>query len=558
MAPGGAWGRGGPRSVAAIVLATNFYYNSTFGVLGIVLPDVARDLGVSEAAAVWAVLLPLLVTAVLQPATGLLADMLGRKRIWMLGYAINLAGTTLAGCSSSLGMLLAGRLIQGLGSALDSPTGVAMILEAFGKENRAMVLGAYTASNTVGASVGLIAGGVIVQHFGWRMLFLWPIAPVAVMFLVAGWGLPESGGGLTLRVAAAKFDWAGTLVMAAAVSVELVGVNRASVVGWASPQVLAPLAASVPLACLFLSLEARRERNGLECVIRPSLFSLDTTLAIISSFARFVAYIGLFTAVPLFLRDFYHMDADHAAALVSVRPFLYGMSCLLAGRLVKSSGEVPIVLSGTLLTIVDKALFILMVAHAGLRADIWLLETLVVFQGFGNGFAETALKSFVIAGTPPDLTANMQGILNAVMVVAFMNGIDLAVTFCGTEAPGSGGGGAGGAGGQATSGYLTASVVFLCIFLVALALVLTIAARTWNTWGWRTGGGALQGKAKGLGGGGGGGGGYAYSPLESVSDLPPPGKMEAGGLELHEMEKGAAGSCIVSPAPRGHAGAEPA
>ena len=127
-------------------------------------------------AAVWAVLLPLLVTAVLQPATGLLADMLGRKRIWMLGYAINLAGTTLAGCSSSLGMLLAGRLIQGLGSSLDSPTGIAMILEAFGKEDRAMVLGAYTASNTVGASVGLIAGGVIVQHFGWRMLFLWPIA----------------------------------------------------------------------------------------------------------------------------------------------------------------------------------------------------------------------------------------------------------------------------------------------------------------------------------------------------------------------------------------------
>merc|ERR1719506_2531705 len=205
------------------------------------------------------------------------------------------------------------------------------------------------------------------------------------MFLVAGWGLPESGGGISLREAAAKFDWAGMLVMAATVSVELVGVNRASVVGWASPQVLAPLAASVPLACLFLSLEARRERRGLECVIRPSLFSPDTTLAVMSSFTRFVAYIGLFTAVPLFLRDFYHMDADHAAALVSVRPFMYG--------------------------------------------------------------------------------------------------IDLAVTFCGTEAPGNSGSGGEGARGQGTGGYFTASVFFLCIFLVALALVLAIAVRTWGTWG---------------------------------------------------------------------------
>ena len=275
-----------------------------------------------------------------------------------------------------------------------------------------------------------------------------------------------------------------------------------------------------------------------------------------SSFTRFVAYIGLFTAVPLFLRDFYHMDADHAAALVSVRPFLYGMSCLLAGRLVKSSGEVPIVLSGTLLTIVDKVLFIWMVAHAGMRADVWLLEALVVFQGFGNGFAETALKSFVIASTPPDLTANMQGILNAVMVIAFMNGIDLAVTFCGTEAPGNSGSGGEGARGQGTGGYFTASVFFLCIFLVALALVLAIAVRTWGTWGFRTGGGAPQGKIKGRWGGD--GGGHAYSPFEILSDLQPPGKVVAGELELHEMEKGVAGSCADGPAPHGHARAEPA
>jgi len=515
------WGRGGPRCVAAVVLATNFYYNSTFGVLGIVLPDVARDLGVSEASAVWAILLPLLVTAVLQPATGLLADMLGRKRCWMLGYAINIVGTTVAGCSSSLGMLLAGRFVQGLGSALDSPTGIAMILEAFGKEHRAMVLGAYTATNTVGASVGLIAGGVIVQHFGWRMLFLWPIAPVAVMFLVAGWGLPESGGGLALSEAARRFDWAGLLVLAAAVSSELIGVNRASVVGWLSPQVLVPLTASVPLFALLLSLEARRERRGLECVIRPSLFSADTTLALFSSFTRFVAYIGLFTAVPLFLRDYFEMDADHAAALVSIRPFLYGMSCLLAGRLAKSVGEVPIILSGTLLTLVDKVLFIGMVYRAGVRADVLLLETLVVFQGFGNGFAETALKSFMIASTPPELTANMQGILNAVMVIAFMNGIDLAVTFCGD------------AGGREIGGYFTASLFFFGVFLVALALVLAIAIRTWGRWA------EGAGKARGVKTSGAGDGGPVYSPLESLSDVPADPTVEEG-VELSEMEGGSA------------------
>lgn len=116
-----------------------------------VLPDIAQGFQVREATAAWSVIVPMLVAASIQPATGLFADLFGRKRVWLAGYVVNLGASMVCGTARSFPALLVGRLIQGFGAALDMPTGVGIALSVFERNDRSMVLAAFTVANT-GAS----------------------------------------------------------------------------------------------------------------------------------------------------------------------------------------------------------------------------------------------------------------------------------------------------------------------------------------------------------------------------------------------------------------------
>ena len=113
------------------------------------LPDIAQGFQVREATAAWGVIVPMLVAASIQPATGLFADLFGRKRVWLAGYVVNLGASLVCGTARSFPALLVGRLIQGFGAALDMPTGVGIALAVFERSDRSMVLAAFTVANTV-------------------------------------------------------------------------------------------------------------------------------------------------------------------------------------------------------------------------------------------------------------------------------------------------------------------------------------------------------------------------------------------------------------------------
>ena len=110
------------------------------------LPDIAQGFQVREATAAWSVIVPMLVAASIQPATGLFADLFGRKRVWLAGYVVNLGASMVCGTARSFSALIVGRLIQGFGAALDMPTGVGIALAVFERNDRSMVLAAFTVS----------------------------------------------------------------------------------------------------------------------------------------------------------------------------------------------------------------------------------------------------------------------------------------------------------------------------------------------------------------------------------------------------------------------------
>eukprot|EP00211_Chloroparvula_japonica_P002998 CAMPEP_0119151322 /NCGR_PEP_ID=MMETSP1310-20130426/46164_1 /TAXON_ID=464262 /ORGANISM="Genus nov. species nov., Strain RCC2339" /LENGTH=459 /DNA_ID=CAMNT_0007143589 /DNA_START=1 /DNA_END=1377 /DNA_ORIENTATION=- len=452
-------------ATAALVLVTNFLFNSSFAVLGAILPDVAADLGVTESTAAWSVLLPMLVAAGLQPATGMFADMFGRKKVWLFGYAINVVSALICGTSRSFAWLCAGRLLQGAGASLDMPTGVAMMMEAYGRDNRGMVLAAFTASNTAGSSAGLIVGGLLAERFGWRSLFLLPLPPVVVLLAIAVCVLRESGGGMSWKKALAVFDWAGLLLLVLACLGMLIGVNNLASAPLLSVRVLLPVALSVPLSAALGWVELRNEREGATCILRPSLFTKETALALLGNCFRMATYLGLFTVIPLMLRDYYGLHAGKAAALLTVRPFVYGICSILSGKLVQTfpAAQMPLIAISTWMSIVDKFLLLLMAYTAGDSLKTALLQILLVVQGSANGLADTAVKTLVVQSTPPEFTANMQGVLNMSSIVSYLNGINIAVALADSQQQGLGE--------HTAKPYITAAWVFLALYMVNVALV---------------------------------------------------------------------------------------
>ena len=368
------------------------------------LPDIAQGFQVREATAAWSVIVPMLVAASIQPATGLFADLFGRKRVWLAGYVVNLGASMVCGTARSFSALIVGRLIQGFGAALDMPTGVGIALSVFERNDRSMVLAAFTVvstcgrragrsggltrkkANTAGSSAGLIAGGVITEKFGWRALFLLPILPVALLLVAAVFVLPESGGGKKAGDVLMAFDWMGSVLLVASVLPLLLGVNNASWGGWASPAVYLPVAASLLVGVGFFKWERRRSRLGKSCIIMPALFTAETSATLAANMLRMCTYLGLFQALPLMLRDFYGMPSS-SSMLLTPRPFYYGLAALACGKLIKKFDSAKnllraFIVVGTVGFIVDKALFVwLASAERGRDLPMLLLQSTLFFQG---------------------------------------------------------------------------------------------------------------------------------------------------------------------------------
>lgn len=149
------------------------------------LPDMARAFKLSAVTLGWTVTAYLLTTAIFLVPMGRLADMVGRRKIFIAGISLFLAGTLLSGLAFSGESLIAFRLIQGVGGAMIFSTSIALLTSHFPPENRGRVLGINTAATYTGLSLGPVLGGLLVHYFGWRSVFFFSLLPgVLALYLV--------------------------------------------------------------------------------------------------------------------------------------------------------------------------------------------------------------------------------------------------------------------------------------------------------------------------------------------------------------------------------------
>src|SRR3954470_20189497 len=218
-------------------------------IVNVALPSIQHDLHFSQASLTWVVNAFLVTFGSLLLLAGRLGDLLGRRRVFLAGVTVFTLASLLCGVAPSAGALIAARLLQGVGAALQASVILAIIVTEFPEvDARARAMGAYVFVSVAGGSLGLLAGGFLTEALSWHWVFIVNL-PIGVAAFVLGQALIRADSGLGLG---RGVDWLGSLLVTASLMSAIYALVKATSAGWTSSIVLSTGGLAVLLMAAFL------------------------------------------------------------------------------------------------------------------------------------------------------------------------------------------------------------------------------------------------------------------------------------------------------------------
>ncbi|MGW7068708.1 DHA2 family efflux MFS transporter permease subunit [Streptomyces sp. NPDC054855] len=277
--------RRSPASFLLLASGASFLAVIDVTVVNLAMPDLREDLtGSAFKDLSWVITMYAIVFAALLAPAGRLADVLGRRTLFLAGVGVFTAASVLCAASPGLGVLLAARAVQGLGAAAMIPASLAIVLMDSPPEQRRAAIGQWSAAAALAAAVGPAVGGVLVDAFGWRSLFMINI-PFGLLLLYGAIAIPRSTGPRTERRLP---DTLGTTTLGAGVGLLCLGISKGSEWGWSEASSLVCVIAGPVLVALSLLRSAKHPAPALDISLwRNRTFALANAAAFFYGIALF-------------------------------------------------------------------------------------------------------------------------------------------------------------------------------------------------------------------------------------------------------------------------------
>src|SRR2546421_38558 len=272
-------------------------------IVNVALPSIKTDLGFSQTNLQWVISAYAILFGGVLLLGGRLADLLGRRRLFVGGLALFAISSLLCGLAWSEGSLIAFRAVQGLGGALLAPAALSLLMTTFAEgRERNLALGIYGSASGSGAAVGVLLGGVLTSYLSWSWIFFINIPVGVAAIALAPWLLRESRADLKHR----HFDVGGAVSVTSGLMLLVYALTRATSDGWGSGTTLALLAGSAALVLGFVWIELRSRSPLLPLRIfrLRTLSAANATMAIVGSVA-----FSEFFLLTLYLQDVLHYSA---------------------------------------------------------------------------------------------------------------------------------------------------------------------------------------------------------------------------------------------------------
>lgn len=370
----------------------------TFTSINVALPSLVVAFDTSFAAVQWVILSYLLSTAALLPIVGRLADMLGKRAIFLAGLLIFAAGSLATGLAPNLAWLIVFRLLHGVGSAVLTGVGLAIVTDVFPAEERGRAIGINGALISTGIVLGPTLGGLLVE-IGWRWVFLSGV-PVGLLGAALAWRFVPTYE----RGPAQRFDVPGAALLVAMLTAGSLAMTLGAERGFADPWIVAGLALAALLVPVFL----RRERATEHPILDLTLFR-DPRLSVglLVGLATFVSISGTIFVMPFYLENVLQLAPRNVGLLMSVAPILLVIIAPIAGTLADRYGERVITIIGLAFALLGFSLV------ATLEADTTPLGFVArfVFVGIGMATFQTPNNSAIMGAAPRGRSGVAGGLL---------------------------------------------------------------------------------------------------------------------------------------------------
>jgi EmrB/QacA subfamily drug resistance transporter len=398
----------------ALIVTAQFMVILDVAVVNVALPSIQTDLHFSQSSLQWVVSAYAIFFGGTLLLGGRLADLLGRRRLFMTGLAVFSISSLLCGLAWSEASLIAFRAIQGLGGAMLAPAALSLLMTTYteGRE-RNLALGIYGAASGSGAAAGVLLGGLLTSSLDWAWIFFVNVPVGIAAIALAPVLLRESRADLAHR----HFDLPGAATVTSGLMLLVYALTRATTDGWTAPVTLGLLAGALALIGLFLAIEARSKAPllPLRMFRLRALSGANITLTIV----------GAVTFGEFFLLTLYFQDGLGYSPLQSGVAFTaFALTVVVASNvaqvMVGRFGVRPILLAGLGASVVSLAYLARVPVHGEYLTDLF---PALVLGGAGLGLTFVPVTIAGLSGVQPADAGVASGLINTARQIGGAVGI---------------------------------------------------------------------------------------------------------------------------------------
>jgi EmrB/QacA subfamily drug resistance transporter len=383
-------------------------------VVNVALPSMARDLGVGLSELEWIVTGYALTFASLMLTGGKLADLLGRRAVFVAGLVIFTGSSLACGLAESGDVLIGARVVQGVGAALMNPATLSIIAATFPPHQRGMAIGIWAGVSALALAIGPLVGGLLTEHLNWSWIFFVNV-PVGILAIVASFVLiPESKD----ESAEQRVDLPGLLTSGIGLFALTYGLIEANTYGWTSGRIVGSFVVAAVMLIAFVLLEMRQRLPMLDLsLFRNGTFAGANLAVLLVALAMF----GVFFFVSLYMQGILGYSAVQAGAAFLPMTVLIILVAPIAGKTSDRVGSRWLMTSGMLLV----AAQLLSFSRLDVHSTFWNLLPGLLVGGVGMALVMTPSAAAAVRALPVDKSGVGSAVLNAFRQVGGSMGIAL-------------------------------------------------------------------------------------------------------------------------------------
>jgi len=405
---------------------------ASMGMVFIALSQIADTFEINLRSASWIVIVQGLTISAFMLPMGRFADIIGRKKVHLIGLIIFGSGSVFTALAPSFGLLILARIVTAIGNSMGQSVGTAMVLSVFPARERGKAIGAQTTSVAIGGAMGPVIAGIVLQFLPWQSLFLMLTIPIGIAFIAGYFILDEKVVSQQRSGVKPSFDWMGAIVSGVMIIIVVILINNPFDVAIISTPILGGIVSAVLLLVFFIRWELRSPSPMLDLrMFKNVMFSMAIA-------TRFLGFLGTTTVrflMPIYLISLRNIEEAAAGGILFLTSLGMAAAASSSGRMGDKIGERRFTVAGFAMLVATAVAFMVLTSET----SFWIVSLVLLVNGISMGLwgvpnnstilGSVSKESFGVVGALTNLTRNVGNVAGQAIASAVVVGVMVADGF---------------------------------------------------------------------------------------------------------------------------------